>query len=452
MPPRLPRDPPNPEHRLPIWVRYVLPILTLLLAVVAGCSYHLNDGHGLATKDVFLNSVLGADNGARVRRVLSRIPLIDGHNDLPYLLRIELQNKIYDRKVLAALRAGVLSHTDISLMKKGQMGGQFWSVYVGCPASDSVGIDDATWAVRDTLEQIDVTKRFVASFPETFQLCTEAACIRRVFRHGKIASMIGIEGGHQVGNSLANIRQMYDLGARYITTTHNCDNAFGTAASTVAAGGEDVGATEFGKEYVHEMNRLGMLIDLSHVSHQTMRDILAMSTAPIMFSHSSSFAKHPHLRNVPDDILQLLVQNRGIIMITFVPYFLTSVPSEASIHHVVEHILHIVSITGWDHVGLGSDFDGLDTVPQGLENVSKYPALLELLLENGASEEQIAKLAGENLIRVWEEAEAVSRKMRNILPGEGTWEGRKWERTDVGMPFLLEENKGKRIQGIGGAP
>ena len=180
--------------------------------------------------------------------------------------------------------------------------------------------------------------------------------------------MIGIEGAHQVGGSIASIRQVYDLGARYITTTHNCDNAFATAASTVAAGGEDNGLTTFGQEYVKEMNRLGMLIDLSHVSHQTMRDVLSVTRAPIIFSHSGAYAVQKHLRHAPDDVLRSVKKNGGIVMAVFVNRFLNMKhPEEATIHDVVDHIMHIAEVAGWEHVGVGSDFSGTPHVPQGLE-------------------------------------------------------------------------------------
>jgi len=239
--------------------------------------------------------------------------------------------------------------------------------------------------VRDTLEQIDIARRFIEEYPSTFQYCDTPKCAAAAFKSGRIASMIGIEGGHQVGSmvfhlsydpianimsldSLGAIRQMYDLGARYITTTHNCDNAFATAASTVAAGGEDNGLTPFGHEYVAEMNRLGMMIDLSHVSHQTMRDILSITRAPVIFSHSGAYTVQKHLRHAPDDVLRGIKKNGGIVMATFVTRFLNMKnPEEATIHDVVDHIMHIVKIAGWECVGVGSDFSGTPAVPIGLE-------------------------------------------------------------------------------------
>ena len=180
--------------------------------------------------------------------------------------------------------------------------------------------------------------------------------------------MLGIEGGHQLGGSIASIRQAYDLGVRYITTTHNCDNAWATSASTVAAGGEDKGLTQFGAAYVREMNRLGMMLDLSHVSHQTMRDVLSLARAPVVFSHSGAYSVTPHLRNVPDDVLRSVRKNGGIVMAVFVNRFLNMKdPSSVTIHDVVDHIWHLAEVAGWDHVGIGSDFSGTPHVPAGLD-------------------------------------------------------------------------------------
>lgn len=224
------------------------------------------------------------------------------------------------------------------------------------------------WAVRDTLEQIDVTKRFVSEYSDTFQLCTTPSCARSAFKAGKIASMIGIEGGHQTGNSLGALRLMFDMGARYITLTHNCDNAFGTAWTTVDSGKEDKGLTLFGQEYVREMNRLGMLIDLAHVSHNTMRDVLNITRAPVIFSHSGAYSVEPHLRHAPDDVLRSMKRNGGVVMVPFVTWFLNMKhPENATVENVVDHIMRIAELAGWEYVGIGSDFDGTVDVPKGLE-------------------------------------------------------------------------------------
>ncbi|WEW61659.1 metal-dependent amidohydrolase family protein [Emydomyces testavorans] len=389
------------------------------------------------------------DYAARADQILSTTPLIDGHNDLPYLIRLEMRNKIYDHKKFP-FGTGLMCHTDEKKIREGKLGGQFWSVFVECPQDPAVGIDDPTWAVRDTLEQIDVTKRLVKEYPDLLQYCETPACARAAFRRGRVGSFLGIEGGHQIGNSLGSLRQMHDLGVRYITITHNCDNAFATAASTVAAGNPDGGLTDFGYEFIEEMNRLGMLIDLSHVSHQTMRDVLSVTKAPVIFSHSSSYALSQHLRNVPDDVLRDIAKNNGIVMVTFVPSFLkVDDPTSVTIHDAVNHIFHIAKVAGWDHVGVGSDFDGTVNVPKGLENVSKYPRLVELLLERGATDEQVRKFAGENLLRVWSDVEKVSQRINasGRKPNEATWPGRKWLELDVPMPSMFEDSKKGRVKG-----
>ncbi|KAH8811347.1 putative dipeptidase [Xylogone sp. PMI_703] len=382
------------------------------------------------------------DYGKRTAKLLSTTPLIDGHNDLPYLIRVELKNAIYNDRF--TFEKGLLSHTDLQKMRQGRMGGQFWSVYMHCSQAEHIKIDDPTWYVRDALEQIDIAKRFIEKYPTAFQFCDNPLCVRKAFKAGKISGMLGVEGGHLVGNSLAAIRQMHSLGVRYLTTTHNCDNAFGTSWISVKDGGEDAGLSSFGKEYVKEMNRLGMMIDLSHVSQKTMRDGLLLSKAPVIFSHSSAYTVSNHLRNVPDDVLHSLKQNGGIVMVNFVNYFIRKEePEKATIHDVVDHIMHIVSITGWDHIGLGSDFDGTSHMPIGLEDVSKYPHLIALIMQRGATDEQIRSLVGENILRVWSEVENVGKKIRfsGELPNEETWEGREWSAFGD-LPRMFRDSRG----------
>ncbi|KAK7418927.1 hypothetical protein QQX98_003630 [Neonectria punicea] len=377
----------------------------------------------------------------RTRRVLRTTPLIDGHNDLPWQLRIELHNRIYDGKV--DFEKKLLGHTDLQRMRQGQVGGQFWSVYVDCDPQQH-HFEDASWIVRDTLEQIDVTRRFISEHPRHLQYCDTAACARQAFKSGRISSMIGIEGGHQVGSSIATIRQMYSLGARYITMTHNCDNAFGTSASTVAFGGLDSGLFPLGKEAIREMNRLGMLVDLSHVSHQFMRDALSVARAPVIFSHSGAFSVEPHVRHVPDDVLRSVKQNGGIVMAVFVNRFLNMKnPELATIHDVVDHILYIADLIGWEHVGIGSDFSGTPHVPIGLEDVSKFPDLIQLLMEKGATDEQIRLLAGENILRVWEQVEKRAREIQATgeKPTEAEYEGREWHKGLKNSPWMLRQSR-----------
>lgn len=302
--------------------------------------------------------------------------------------------------------------------------------------------------VRDTLDQIDVTKRFVSQHPNHLQFCDNSLCAMRAFKRGRIASMLGIEGGHQVGGGIAAIRQFYELGARYITLTHNCDNAFCTAASTVAAGGADAGLFKLGFEAVKEMNRLGMIVDLSHVSHQTMRDVISTARAPVMFSHSNAYRLARHLRNVPDDVLRSVKVNGGIVMIVFVGQFLNPQhPQDATIYDAVDQIFYIADVCGWECVGIGSDFSVAPNVPAGLEDVSKFPDLIELLIQRGATDEQMNMLVGENLLRVWGNVEKRANEIQanGELPVEDEYEGRKWYKLKVGQPSMLRESQIKAV-------
>ena len=254
---------------------------------------------------------------ARTTRILQTTPLIDGHNDLPYLIRLELQNQIYDTDRFA-FRETLASHTDLQRMKAGRVGGQFWSIFVECP--DIENLDDPTQSVRDTIEQIDVAKRFIAEQPE-FQYCESVSCAKQAFEKARIPGMLGAEGLHQTGNSIAVIRQLFDLGVRYITITHNCDDAYATAASTVTETGEDAGLGEIGEEGIREMNRLGMMVDLAHVSHRSMRDILDVTESPVMFSHTTCYELAKINRNAPDDVIARLPENGGVLMVMFVQRF-----------------------------------------------------------------------------------------------------------------------------------
>lgn len=302
--------------------------------------------------------------------------------------------------------------------------------------------------MRDTLEQIDVTKRFINEHPQDLQYCDTAACVRRAFRSGRISSMIGIEGGHQVGNSIASIRQFWELGARYITLTHNCDNAFGTSATTVTAGLPDGGLFRLGYEAVKEMNRLGMMIDLSHVSHQTMRDVLSVTRAPVIFSHSGAYSIGANFRNVPDDVLRSVKKNGGIVMAVFVTRFVKAEdPDSATIHDVADHILHIAEVCGWECVGIGSDFSGTRYLPIGLEDVSKFPNLVEVLMERGVTDEQIRLLVGENILRVWGNIERRAREIQasGEKPVEAEYDDRFWHRGLVTSPWMLRGSRERRM-------
>ena len=375
---------------------------------------------------------------ARARRVLSTTPLIDGHNDLPWAIR---ETSTAPRDVEAYdLRKKTAGHTDLARLKQGMVGGQFWSIYI--PGE----IRDSGYA-RVQLEQFDIARRIVAKYPERFEWALTSDAIRASFRRGKIGSLLGLEGGHAIENSLGALRVYYDLGARYMTLTHNVTLDWADAALDSAKHG---GLTNFGKEVVREMNRVGMLVDLSHVSPGTMSDALDVTEAPVIFSHSSARAIVDHPRNVPDSILARLPKNGGVVMVTFVTSFVspkakawadaqTAARAEAGrrlgsdtagvrrameewaranpqpkvmLSEVADHIDHVKKVAGVDHVGVGSDFDGIPDVIVGLEDVSTFPNLFAELSRRGWSEADLRKLAGENVLRAMKQAETVAARLK----------------------------------------
>jgi membrane dipeptidase len=378
-----------------------------------------------------------AQQDARIARILREVPLVDGHNDLPWQYRERVKNQLgqIDLRQDQSKLAKPL-HTDIPRLRAGGLGAQFWSVYV--PASLK-GAD----AVQATFEQIDVVHRMNALYPDTFALALTADDVVRIHKSGKIASLIGVEGGYSINNSLGVLRQLYDAGTRYMTLTHS--DTIDWADSATADPRHD-GLTEFGKAVIGEMNRLGMLVDLSHVSPATMHDALDATAAPVIFSHSSARAVTGHARNVPDDVLQRMKQNGGVVMITFVPTFvsekartysalrdaeearLKSLNSgqpqrvkeamnawdianprpRATVADVADHIDHVVRIAGEDHVGIGGDLDGISTTPVGLESVADYPNLFAELIRRGYTDERLRKLAGLNVLRVMRQTESVA--------------------------------------------
>ena len=391
------------------------------------------------------------DYQQRVDRVLLQTPLIDGHNDLPWEIRERFKSDVAAVNLMAdtshlPVEAGQAAlMTDIPRLRAGHVGAQFWSVWI--PVSTQ-GFE----AVQMTLEQIDLVKRMSAQYSSDFAMAYSAADIRRIHKSRKIASLIGIEGGHQINNSLAVLRQMYDAGARYMTLTHTTNTAWADSATDTPA---HHGLTPFGVEVVKEMNRLGMLVDLSHVSPDTMRAALAASQAPIIFSHSSARALDDHPRNVPDDVLRAVAANGGVVMVNFAPPYVSAArnhweadlaaertrfnsPPYAGLYigqperakaalteweaqhprpittlaQVADHVEHIRQVAGIDHVGIGSDFDGIPDAPVGLEGVDRYPALLAELMRRGWSDADISKLAGENLLRALATAEQVSLRLR----------------------------------------
>lgn len=378
------------------------------------------------------------DAESRAMRVLRAAPLVDTHNDLPAVIRRKLAGDVegYDISVRASF------DTDIPRLRAGQVGTQFWSVYVpsDLPAAD---------AMRMQLEQIDIARRLIAAYPDHLGFATSIAEIERERRKGRIASLLGVEGAHTIGNSLGVLRTYYDLGARYMTLTHFHDTDWADSATGTA---RHRGLTSFGEQVIGEMNRLGMMVDLSHVSVETMQDALRVTRAPVIFSHSSARALTDHVRNVPDSILAELHANRGIVMVAFIPAFvceeartwaqglsvqLASASQEerasivrdytarngpsprATLGNVADHIEHVVKIAGADHVGIGADFHGAELAHErvaGLEDVSTYPALFAELARRGWSDQQLSKLARDNLLRVFGEVEAISVRLRRTRP------------------------------------
>jgi membrane dipeptidase len=381
----------------------------------------------------------------RARQILREVPLVDGHNDLPWELRQRVKNHLGQIDLTTdTSKLERPMHTDIPRLRQGGVGAQFWSVYI--PASIS-GAD----AVVTTLEQIDVVHRLAAMYPDDFEVATTAADVERIHKAGKIASLIGMEGGHSIANSLGALRQLYAAGARYMTITHSKNNDWADSATDVPKHG---GLTPFGEEVIREMNRLGMLVDLSHVSPETMADAMAVSEAPVIFSHSSARAIDAHPRNVPDEVLRRLPEDGGVVMVTFVPSFVSeevrawgaredaeearlktlnpespdAVKSgleawvkanpapKATLAQVADHIEHVRKVAGIDHVGIGSDFDGIASTPVGLDGVEDYPALLAELMRRGWKDEEIRKLVGLNALRVFREAEQTAARLRKDRP------------------------------------
>ena len=373
----------------------------------------------------------------RAKELHKRVPLIDGHNDLPWQYQKRVDRAL--SKIDIAQSQPDL-HTDIERLREGGLGGQFWSVYV--PTDLAPGE-----FVRATMEQIDVVYNMLRRYPETFELALTADQVERAFQSGKIASLIGVEGGQCIDNSIAALRMFYRLGGRYMTLTHNKNVAWADSCTDAP---EANGLTDFGREVVREMNRLGMLVDLSHVSPETMDDALDVVDAPVIFSHSSARGLADHPRNVPDDVLKRVAENDGVVMASFVPGFtsqevveyeqrrdaedhrLKELPGSteesvkdglsrwdegnpaprATVSQVADHIDHIRDVAGIDHVGIGSDFDGIQTVPEGLEDVSTYPVLTAELIRREYSDEDILKILGRNVLRVMRRVEAVAERLQ----------------------------------------
>lgn len=422
--------------------------LILKRVVYAGCLIVT----GIATA----SAATSADIDARVARVLAATPLIDGHNDLPMLIRERFGNDLgaidvaADTSHLRVPDGQPPYSTDLPRLQAGRIGGQFWSVWVDWKLS-------GPQAVQQTIEQIDLVKRIVSGHPAQLGMAYSVSDIRRLHREKRVASLIGVEGGHQIGDSLAVLRQFYALGARYLTLAHKKNTSWSDSASEPPAHN---GLTAFGREVVGELNRLGMMVDLSHVSPDTMRQAIEVSQAPVIFSHSSARAIVDNSRNVPDDVLKMVQRNDGIVMVTFADHFVSaecmaweaerlgerarigalqvngglflSEPKraqealalwdaqhprpKATLAQVADHIEHIRDVAGVDHVGIGSDFEGIDVPPVGLEGVDRFPALLAELMRRGWSDRDVAKVAGENLLRVMAAVESVGNRLKANTP------------------------------------
>ena len=338
----------------------------------------------------------------RIERILSQVPLIDGHNDLPGQIR-DIQTPEGDVG-LYDLRQATSGDTDIPRLRQGLVGAQFWSVHVN--------VEDPAPA-KQQLEQIDIAHRIFETYPDELEFAGSASDIQRVFGAGKIASLLGIEGGHVIENSLGALRAFYRAGVRYMGLTHfsNTDWADSSTDEVV-----NDGLSPFGEEVVREMNRMGMLVDLAHTSPATMSDALNLVEAPVIFSHAGAQALADHPRNVPDSILRRLTENGGVVMQVFYPPYISIDDSVANISDVADHIEHIRAVAGINHVGIGSDFDGIPTYVEGLEDVSTFPALFMELARRGWTDQELSKLAGENLLRVMRETEAVAMRLQRERP------------------------------------
>ena len=326
---------------------------------------------------------------AIAQRIHDSLPVFDGHNDLPWAIR-EREQGVLD--AADPRRSLPDYHTDVPRLLAGGVGAQFWSVYV--PA-------DSETPLSDTLDQITLAKAMIERCDE-MELALTAADVVRIRHEGRIASLLGAEGGHSIEGSIDVLRRLFGLGVRYMTLTHNSTLEWADSATDEAVHG---GLNDFGRIVVREMNDLGMLVDISHVSPDTMRHAIEESRAPVIASHSSAHSLAPHPRNVPDDVLEMVRDNGGVVMVNFYPVFV----KPATLLDVVDHIEHVARVAGVDHVGLGSDFDGIDLVPAGLEDVSRFPAITEELLRRGWSEGDVRKALGENALRALEEAEHSAR-------------------------------------------
>ncbi|XP_051558325.1 dipeptidase 1 [Myxocyprinus asiaticus] len=359
--------------------------------------------------------------------LMADTPLIDGHNDLPWQMKSLFNNQL-NMVDLYTLNS---THTNIPKIRQGRLAAQFWAAYVSC---DTQYKD----SVRQTLEQIDVIHRMCEQYPEDFKFAASSQDIMDAFSQNKTACLIGVEGGHSIDSSLGTLRTMYQLGVRYLTLTHSCNTPWADNW-LVDTGSEPVvhdGLSDFGKQVIWEMNRLGMLVDLSHVSEKVMKQVLEISKAPVIFSHSSAYSICAHKRNVPDEVLLEVKNKNGIVMVNFYNDYVTC-QEDASIDDVANHFDHIKKVAGSSIIGFGGDYDGVPRVPTGLEDVSKYPDLVAVLLKRGWTDDEIKDALGRNLLRVFREAERVRDSLNGTKPDDKPIPLKEVQnpcRTDYGYP------------------
>ncbi|CAG7924908.1 unnamed protein product [Penicillium olsonii] len=398
----------------------------------------------------------------------------DGHNDFAIYLRYSYKNHLYQRNFTEPFKSGDLGqHADLDRLTRGRVGGTFWCAFAFCPrVSEEYTPEYFSNSYQTANAELDTLRRIITAYPDRFSLPHDSSDVESIVHAGKIASPLCIEGLHIIGDSIATLRNYYALGVRYATLTHNCHNSYADAAMVdLLSGGSAAaepycgGVSPLGQKLIKEMNRMGMMVDLSHTSFDTMRDVLGGSPekgwngslAPVMFSHSSAYALCLHPRNVPDDVLYLVKNTNSVVMVTFATDFNSCrepkyenrtnglpefYPPNSTITHVVEHIRYIGDLIGYDHVGLGSDFDGIFDVPRGMEDVSKFPDLVAEMILQGVSDDDVSKVVGQNILRVWRNVDAVAERLKangaHALEDDIPWEKRPNEPENGGKLRRIE--------------